>query len=121
MSAKKSANMRKDVRTPLQARVDYEIESEDSFLFEYMTNLSRGGIFLSTRNPLAEGTVTKLRFSLPEESRVIEVTGKVTWINPYRPDGDNPNPGMGIEFIDLAEKDKDAITRIVRKKAILPD
>lgn len=120
-SGSADSDKRKNARVSVTARVDYEIESEDTFLFEYMTNLSRGGIFLATRSPLEVGTVTKLRFTLPDDGRTIEVTGRVTWVNPYRPRGKNLNPGMGIEFMDLDEGDKDAVTKLVKKKAILPE
>jgi uncharacterized protein (TIGR02266 family) len=122
--AKKSSadeDGRRDVRVPLKARVDYELMSEDTFLFEYTSNLSRGGIFLATRNPLPVGTQLNLRFALPEEKRTIETTGQVVWVNEYRPGGENINPGMGIEFVDLVEKDRNAITRLIKRKAMLAD
>ena len=113
---------RRDTRLPLKARVDYELLSEDTFLFEYTSNVSRGGIFLATRNPLPIGTRLSLRFTLPDEDgRAIEATGKVAWINEYKPNGKNLNPGMGIEFVDLSADDKEAISNLIRRKALLLD
>ena len=111
---------RREARATIRARVDFEIESEDTFVYEYMTNLSKAGIFLATRDPLPVGTVTRLRFTLPGEAE-IAVRGRVAWINPYRPGGDNPNPGMGVEFLDLSEDHKEKIVRIVKRMAILAD
>jgi len=109
-------------RIALKARVDYELLSEDTFLFEYTSNLSRGGIFLATRNPLPIGTQIHLRFTLPApENRTIKVTGQVAWVNEYKPGKVNLNPGMGIEFVNLSEKDNEAITRLVKRKALLTD
>jgi type IV pilus assembly protein PilZ len=116
------SDKRQHARVPLKARVDYELLSEDTFLFEYTSNLSRGGIFLATRNPLPIGTRLHLRFTLPDENnRVIKTTGKVAWVNPYHPHGPNLNPGMGVEFIDLSPEDLEAISRLVRRIALLTE
>ena len=117
----KRKEKRTSKRITFRARVDYELESEDTFVFEHMANLSKGGIFLATRTPLAVGTTTTLRFDIPKGGRTVEVQGRVAWINEYRPGGENPNPGMGVEFVDLDEADRDVITRLVKRKAILPD
>ena len=120
-SRKKGEEKRKSPRVGFKVRVDYEIESEDTFLFEYTTNMSRDGIFLQTKSPLEPGTVLSMRFGVPESDRIIEVHGKVVWINEFRPEGENLNPGMGIQFLDLNEDDKEVITRLVKKKAYLAD
>jgi type IV pilus assembly protein PilZ len=38
----------------------------------------------------------------------------VAWINPVRADGDNPNPGMGIRFIDLSPENRERLVEVVR-------
>jgi len=108
-------------RAEIRMRVDYELKSKDTFLFEYTTNMSRDGIFLSTKNPLQPGTKIHMRFAIPEVKQVIEVEGKVSWINPYRPGGKNLNPGMGVQFLNLKEKDKQIITNYIKRKALLQD
>jgi len=118
-SGKKDA--RRDDRVPLKARVDYELLSEDTFLFEYTSNVSRGGIFLATRNPLPVGTQLNLRFSLPSGEGTIETTGQVVWVNEYKAGGKNLNPGMGIEFLDLDERDRESINGLVKRKALLAE
>src|SRR5689334_16545167 len=79
--------------------VDYS--SGDTFLFSYIQNISEMGIFIRSDNPLPIGTVLELRFA-PDGQTAIELLGQVTWINPYRPFGDNLNPGMGIHFRELS-------------------
>jgi len=120
--SKSEQEKRRDRRVQLKARVDYELLSEDTFLFEYTHNVSRGGIFLATRNPLPVGTRMNLRFALPgNHGRVVDVTGKVAWINEYKRGKKNLNPGMGIEFINLADEDREAITKLIKRKALLAD
>ncbi len=116
-----TSELRKDARIPLKARVDYELLSEDTFLFEYTSNMSHGGIFLATRNPLPVGTQLSLRFTLPDSKRSIEANGLVVWVNEYKPGGDNLNPGMGIEFVDLKDKDREGIARLIKRKAMLTE
>ncbi|HPM77236.1 MAG TPA: TIGR02266 family protein [bacterium] len=118
---KDAAEKRRDIRVHLKARVDYELLSEDTFLFEYTSNVSRGGIFLATRNPLPVGTVIRMHFSLPTNNRKIEVKGKVAWINEFKPGKKNRNPGMGVEFVNLTEEDMTAITQLIKRKALLAD
>ncbi|MDP8254192.1 MAG: TIGR02266 family protein [Candidatus Alcyoniella australis] len=123
MTKRKGSEKRKTPRASVRTKVeiDYQIDSEDTFLFEYASNVSRDGIFLQTKSPLEIGTRLMLKFELADEGRTIETNGEVMWINPYRPDGENINPGMGINFIDLSAKDKEAISRLVGKKAYLAD
>ena len=41
------------------------------------------------------------------------------WI-PVRPNGDNPNPGMGIKFRNLSKEDRERIVEAIRAIAYLP-
>jgi type IV pilus assembly protein PilZ len=38
----------------------------------------------------------------------------VAWINPVRPNGDNPNPGMGVRFVNLRPDDRERLVEVVR-------
>jgi type IV pilus assembly protein PilZ len=96
--------------------VDYS--SGDTFLFSYIQNISEMGIFIRSDDPFPIGTVLQLRFA-PEGQEVIELTGEVTWVNPYRPFGDNLNPGMGVRFRDLAPDMRERIVALVRTVAYL--
>ncbi len=110
---------RQNQRHPLRTKMDYRAQSGGDFLFEYTTNISRGGIFIETREPLPEDTVVEMRFQPPEADQAIEVQGKVVWVNPWREGEDNPNPGMGIQFEDLSDESRELITQLVRAIAYL--
>jgi type IV pilus assembly protein PilZ len=96
--------------------VDYS--SGDTFLFSYIQNISEMGIFIRSDNPMPVGTALQLRFA-PDQQSPIEVLGEVTWINPYRPFGDNLNPGMGVHFRDLSAELRERIVDLVRTVAYL--
>ena len=114
-----SEEKRKFLRLPIRVRVDYW--SEETFLFEYSSNVSREGIFIQTTNPLPPSTRLRLQFSLPNVNYPFEVEGEVIWVNPYRPGEENINPGMGIQFLNLKDKSKELINHLVRRKAYLFD
>ena len=43
----------------------------------------------------------------------------VQWVNAVRQDHDNPNPGMGISFVDLTLADRERIVAAIRTIAYL--
>ncbi|MDB4987136.1 MAG: hypothetical protein JWN04_2314 [Myxococcaceae bacterium] len=96
--------------------VDYS--SGDTFLFSYIQNISEMGIFIRSDTPLPIGTVLELRFA-PDGQTAMQLLGEVTWINPYRPFGDNLNPGMGVRFRDLDADLREKIVALVRTVAYL--
>ena len=72
-------------------------------------NLSAWGVFVRTAVPFDAGTDVALRFHLPVRSTPITVMGRVVWSNP------DPSKwggmGMGIQFVDLADDDRDSIEK----------
>jgi len=91
---------------------------EENFLFSYMTNISEMGIFIETPEPHSVGTPLQVRFD-SDDGQAFDLEGVVTWINPYRENGDNLNPGMGIRFSALKPDDRERIVEFVRTVAYL--
>jgi type IV pilus assembly protein PilZ len=91
-----------------------DCETEDTFLYAYITNISEMGIFVKTEKPLAVGTQLVLRFAPPSTEETFVLRGIVQWINPVRPLGENLNPGMGIRFQSLQPDDREKIVEAVR-------
>ena len=106
MVSKKIQERRKHPRVMLRALVDYE--STDTYLYDYSTDLSEGGIFIETEKSLPEGTALTLRFTLPNVDRVFEVKASVAWMNRGR--SKQLPPGMGVRFESMDEADRKAIT-----------
>lgn len=96
--------------------VDYS--SGDTFLFSYIQNISEMGIFIRSEEPLPIGTVLALRFA-PDGQEAIELAGEVTWVNPFRPFGENLNPGMGVRFRELTADMRERVVSLVRTVAYL--
>ncbi len=90
-----------------------DCETEDTFLYASIRNISELGIFVATREPLQIGTRVTLRFA-PSREQTFILSGVVQWINPLRLLADNRNPGMGIRFIELAPEDRERLVEAIR-------
>jgi hypothetical protein len=77
------------------------------------TNISLGGIFLSTPYPFPQNTILELTLQLPGTNKTVKWKGIVRWVST-----DPQNPGNGIEFIEMGNIDKDEITKLVSQEAI---
>jgi type IV pilus assembly protein PilZ len=102
-------------------QIQVDIANDETFLFSYITNISEMGIFVHSESPLPVGTELKLRFASPDGKEPFDLRGMVVWINPLRPGGDNPNPGMGVRFEDLSPDDRERVVALVRTVAYLQD
>jgi len=98
-----------------------DCETEQTFLYASITNISEMGIFVATRDPLEVGTRLTLRFAMPGEEEPFVLLGQVQWVNPIRMLSDNPNPGMGIRFIELTPENRERIINSVRTIAYVRD
>lgn len=115
-----SSERRQDERLPMRARMDYRDSTGGNFLYEYTSNISRGGIFIETTSPLPVGTDVEMRFQPPGMDEVLEIAGTVVWVNPFREGSDeNPNPGMGIQFGTLSDEAKNMVANLVKAIAYL--
>lgn len=105
------AERREAERVEVEWSVD--CETEDTFLFASITNISALGIFVASRDPLPLGTRLTLRFAPPGQDPFV-LSGEVQWVNPVRLLSVNKNPGMGIRFVDLAREERDRLVEAIR-------
>lgn len=87
--------------------------ADDTFLYASIANISAMGIFVKTTEPQAVGARLVLSFS-PPGYKPFKLEGQVAWINRVRPDGDNPNPGMGVRFINLRPDERERLVEVIR-------
>ena len=111
MTPKSMIERRKHPRIFIRALVDYE--SHDTFLYDYSKDLSEGGIFIQTDDPLEVGKVIDLKFSLPDVEKVFNIKGEVKWTNQEESKGGRK--GMGVAFKGLSEDDKKLLQNYVDK------
>ncbi len=106
------ANRRRAARLHHELPVAYR--TVGSFLSDWATNISRGGLFINTRKPLPVGTVVKLIIQLPGAEFPFDMSGRVTRVAPWD-NRANVAPGMAIEFLDLDAAKREQIELFVEK------
>ncbi|HWM86851.1 MAG TPA: TIGR02266 family protein [Kofleriaceae bacterium] len=85
-------------RVPFCVRVQFRNAS--SLLIAYSVNLSRGGVFLETEEPVDLGSEVTLQLEVPRAGPVL-LSGRVTW---RRAQADKDGPvGIGVEFEDMVD------------------
>ena len=111
-----------DRRSYDRYQVEWAVDciADDTFLYASIANISAMGIFVKTFDPLAVGTKLVLSFA-PPGYEPFKLEGEVAWINALRPDGDNPNPGMGLRFVNLRPDDRERLVEVIRTIAYVRD
>ena len=99
-----------DKRANDRLTINKEFESFDAFIQEYVTNISRTGVFIKSTTPLTVGTSVNLRFSvIMEDIETIEGIGEVVRI-------EKDPPGMGVVFRELSGYSKDLIDKLLTQR-----
>jgi len=97
--------MSSDLRTGERLTINKEFESFDAFIQEYVTNISRTGVFIRAQEPLAVGTKVNLRFTvIMDDIETIEGIGEVVRVE---------KDGMGVVFRELSGYSKDLIEKLL--------
>ncbi|MBT3222604.1 MAG: TIGR02266 family protein [Proteobacteria bacterium] len=95
----------------ISARVQVEYKTLDDFLEDYCSNLSMGGMFIETNQPLPINTRFRLRFHVPGRQPAVDTEAIVMWVN----DKGSLKKGMGVAFDELAANDKQAVEEWLRQ------
>ncbi len=94
--------------------INVEFTSVDQFIAEYVTNISRSGVFIKSEDPLEVGTRVNLRFSvILDELELIEGIGEVVRRVEAGPDRVS---GMGVVFVELTQVSRELIERILVRR-----
>ena len=107
-------------RQPAEARSIFEVEiglsSESNFYAGRTRDVSSGGLFVSTDQPAAPGSMVTLFFVLPD-GQPVEASGVVRWTRAAA--GAGASSGMGVAFTNLRPEDLAAIVRYFGYRAPL--
>ncbi len=97
-----------DQRAEPRVQVNREFHTIEEFITEYVTDVSRSGVFVRTDDPLPVGTKVDLRFSIiVDDFETIEGIGEVVRVV------SEPPTGMGVVFIELTSYSQALIERIL--------
>jgi uncharacterized protein (TIGR02266 family) len=110
-------NTRQGKRTPVTLKIKFKSETLEQFIERYAVDVSQGGIFIRTKEPLAVGTQMKFEFQLKDASPLIAGEGTVVWTRENDPSRPAIAPGMGVRFDRLAEGSQQVLEKILAEKA----
>ena len=113
--ARLSGQQRTTPRVPARMRVEIEEGKPDNSLI--CINISEGGIYLRTHEPLPEGTALHLKFTLPRDVESIELEAEVVRTAPLGIQIET-EPGMGLRFRDIPEEVQKRIRNFVQWELI---
>ena len=96
-----------DKRVDERVTINKEFESFDSFIQEYVTNISRTGVFIRAQQPLPIGTRVNLHFTvIMDDIETIEGEGEVVRLE---------KDGMGVVFRELSGYSKGLIDKLLTR------
>ncbi|MBI3597109.1 MAG: TIGR02266 family protein [Nitrospirae bacterium] len=113
MTQPSGRNRRKDTRFDVKIKVDYS--TKDIFVSNYVTNLSKGGVFIETKTSLPVQSEIHCTFILPDFNVKIEAKGRVVWTYDVKKGTGKVVSGMGIKFTDLSPQHKAQIEEYLLK------
>ena len=106
-------------RGPTNLRIKFRSASLDQFIERYAVDVSRGGIFIRTREPLPVDTRLRLEFQLQDATPLLAGEGTVVWIREHDPTRENVTPGMGVRFDRLTPETQPTLEKILAEKTRL--
>jgi uncharacterized protein (TIGR02266 family) len=98
-------------RQETRLTINKEFDSFDQFVREYVTNISRSGVFIKTSTPLPVGSIVDLKFTVVMDGvETIEGEGEVVRVE------ENPS-GMGVVFRKLGRYSQRLVERLLTQHA----
>jgi len=104
---------RKHPRVQLEMEVEYKKGSK--FERAVSHNISKGGMFIKSEEPLPEDKNTVVKFVIDPEKEPLKVRSRVAWTRGGEQSSITKQPpGMGVEFIFEDESERNMIREFVR-------
>ncbi|MDY6881658.1 MAG: TIGR02266 family protein [Desulfatiglans sp.] len=77
-----------------------------SFIRAYTGNISGGGLFIKTEQPLDEGCQFRLKLQLPGVSDPLRILSEVVWNRKPKGGQEDMLAGMGVKFCEISAADR---------------
>lgn len=105
----RTGNRRLSPRVPLVTQV----YCEEFMWLAFSRDVSLGGMFVETKQPVPVGSRLTIRFHLEEGDPIVLATGTVKYVV--------PKLGVGVQFYDIEPPDRARLAEYVSKTPALPD
>src|SRR5882762_6575680 len=101
---------------PVSLRFRFDSETVAQFAERYASDVSRGGIFVHSRQPFAVGTQLRLDLQLLDGTPLIVGEGTVFWTREPDPAKPSTVPGMGVRFSKLSGQSQQVIELVLSQR-----
>ena len=98
-------------------KIKFKSTTLDQFIERYSVDISHGGIFIRTKDPLPVGTNLKFEFQLKDATPLITGDGTVVWTRDFDPTRSGVAPGMGVRFDRLPSESQEVLEQILAHKS----
>lgn len=96
------AERRRHPRQPATLLVQYVAENDGAYQVDYLSDVSRGGIFIRTQRPLEVGSTLQVHFSPSRDAELVHAFCRVARTTPE---------GMAAQFVRLDADSAELMTR----------
>ena len=93
-----------------------KFKDRQAFIKAYTENISEGGLFIRTENPLKQGDAFLLKLQLSGIAEPLEVKCEVAWTRKQVEDSANRPSGMGIKFTGTSDRDKGILKEFINNQ-----
>lgn len=110
---KKMIERATDYSTRVEGRVQktltLQFKTTQSLKNACTDNISPGGLFIATKNPLEKGEQFLLKLQLPGLTDPLSIQCGVIWSRKEGVDVERKPPGMGVQFLSMSQQDETAL------------
>jgi len=103
--------------TRVQKSLSLTYKDDRAFIKAYTGNVSSGGLFIRTENPLPQGEHFFLKLQLPDVSEPLKINCEVVWSRRKSEATDARPSGMGVKFLEMSRQDSDVLKKYLAKTA----
>jgi len=104
----------KRVTPRFSTTIEITFKEPRSFCRAYLLNISNGGLFIKTEDPLSLESMVNIKLRLPEDKEEMEIKGRVVWTNPKGRKNSFPK-GMGVQFFKTSPENLEKIEDFINK------
>jgi uncharacterized protein (TIGR02266 family) len=98
----------------VQRALSLSYKDQKSFAKAYTGNVSGGGLFIRTKNPLGQGEQFVLNLQLAGLPNPMKIKCEVVWARRQADEAGKRPPGMGVKFIEISKKDEQTLDHYLK-------
>lgn len=98
-------------------RVRLAFPDLDAFLTGYAANISKGGIYIPTKQPKPKGTEIRFEILLRDGTVAVSGAGRVAWSASFDPARPGSRYGMGVQFLTIDTASDDIVRKALAWRA----